>query len=73
MTGISDSADTVRKAASDLSDAMVDWADGNIETINDVSARISWTMDRLEPIADDMDVALDQIRDAADLTRQALD
>lgn len=72
MTGISDSADTVRNAASDLSDAMVDWADGNIETINDVSARISWTMDRLEPIADDMDVALDQIQEAFERLRDAL-
>lgn len=73
MTGLTDHADAVKNAASDLSDAMTDWADGNIETVNDVSARISWTMDRLEPISDAVDAALDRLQDSADLAGSALD
>lgn len=73
MTGLTDSADAVKDAASDLSDAMTGWADGNIETINDASARVSWVLDRLEPISDAADAALERIRDAADLADDALD
>lgn len=73
MNGITDSADEVKAAASDLSDALTDWTDENIETVNDVSARISWTMDRLEPIADSVDAALDRIQESADLAGEALD
>lgn len=73
MTGLTQSTDAVKDAASDLSNAMTDWADGNIETINDVSARISWTMDRLEPITDAVDAALDRLQDATDLAGDALD
>ena len=73
MTGLTGSADAVKDAASDLSEAMTDWADGNIETVNDVSARFSWVLDRLEPIADAMDAALDRLQDAADLAGDALD
>ena len=73
MSGLTDHADAVKNAASELSDAMTDWADGSIETINDVSARISWTMDRLEPITDVVDAALDRLQDSADLAGDALD
>ena len=73
MTGITDSADEVRHAASDLSQAMTEWADGNIETINDVSARISWAMDRLDPIADSVDAALEGVESSAGLMGDALD
>ena len=73
MNGVTDSAGEVKNAASDLSDALTGWADGNIETINDVSARISWTVDRLEPIADSVDDALERIRESADLAEDALD
>lgn len=73
MDGIADSADEVKDAASNLSDALTDWTDESIETINDVSARISWTMDRLEPITDSVDAALDRIQDSAELAGEALD
>ena len=73
ITGVSHSADQVKSAASDLSEAMTDWADGNIETVNDVSARISWTMDRLSPIADTVDSALDRLQDSVALAEDALE
>ena len=73
MTGITDSADQVKDAASDLSDAMAGWADENIETVNDVSARISWTMDRMEPILDTLDAALERLQESTGLMVDALD
>ena len=72
MTGMTDSADEVRQAASALSGAMTEWADGNIATINDVSARIAWALDRLTPIADSMDDALGRLQDSASLAGDAL-
>lgn len=72
MDGITGSADEVKNAASDLSDVLSGWTDENIETINDVSARISWTIDRLEPIADSVDAALGQIQKSANLAGDAL-
>ncbi|WP_204889464.1 hypothetical protein [Pseudoflavonifractor phocaeensis] len=73
MTGITDSADQVKDAASDLSDAMAGWADENIETVNDVSARISWTMDRMESILDTLDAALERLQESTGLMVDALD
>lgn len=73
MNGIADSAGEVKNAASDLSGALTGWMDENMETVNDVSARISWTVDRLEPIADTVDAALERIRESADLAGDAID
>lgn len=46
--------------AKDLTDAMTDWANGGIDQINDLSARISWALDQLDDIMDD----------AVDLTKE---
>ncbi len=73
ITGITDSVDEAKDAASGLSHALTGWTDENIETINDVSARISWTMDRLEPISDSVGAALDRVQESADLAGEALD
>ena len=73
ITDVNDSADQVKDATSQLSHALTDWADGDIEVVNDVSARISWTMDRLEPIADSVDAALDRIQESAGLAEEAMD
>ena len=39
--------------AKDLTDAMTDWANGGIDQINELSARISWALDQLDDIMDD--------------------
>ena len=46
--------------AKELTDAMTDWANGNIDEINELSARISWALDQLDDIMDD----------AVDLTKE---
>lgn len=72
MAGVTNSADEVKNAAVDLSDALVGWADENLDTVNDVSARISWAMERLEPIVDAADAALGRFQDSAALMSDAL-
>lgn len=73
MDGVTDRTGEVKNAASDLSSALIDWANENMEAIHDVSARIAWAMDQLTPIADNMDDALKQIQEAAGLAKEALD
>lgn len=46
--------------AKELTDAMTDWANGGIDQINELSARISWALDQLDDIMDD----------AVDLTKE---
>lgn len=46
--------------AKELTDAMTDWANGGIDQINELSARISWALDQLNDIMDD----------AVDLTKE---
>ena len=50
MQAISDRAGEAQEAIGDLMDTTTDWANENIDEINDASARISWLMDELTPI-----------------------
>ena len=47
---LSSHAGTAQDAAGELMDAAKDWANGNLSTVNDLSARISWSLQQLEPI-----------------------
>ncbi|WP_286147205.1 hypothetical protein [Neopoerus faecalis] len=53
MNDLSAKTRTVKDIAKDLTDAMTDWANGNIDQINELSARISWSLDQLDDIMDD--------------------
>ena len=53
MNDLSAKTRTVKDIAKDLTDAMTDWANGNIDQINELSARVSWTLDQLDDIMDD--------------------
>lgn len=69
MNDLSAKTRTVKDIAKELTDAMTDWANGNIDQINELSARISWTLDRLDEIMDDaVDLTdeLDQLIDKLD-------
>ena len=61
--------------AKELTDAMTDWANGGIDQINELSARISWTLDRLDEIMDDavqLTEELDKLIEQLELVRQKL-
>ena len=78
-------AGEAQAATGDLLDAAKDWANGNLDQINDLSARLSWTLDQLSPILDtledvpstltkameDLQEAIDQAEEAGELTDQA--
>lgn len=72
MQGLSDSTKAVKSATQGLSDSMIDWADENLEAINDFSARLSWAIDRMVPAADALAESMDSMGDAAGLLSDAL-
>ena len=82
---MTDRAGDAQAATGDLLEAAKDWANGNLDQINDLSARLSWTLDQLAPILDtltdfpstltkaveDLQEAIDRAKEAGDLTGQA--
>ena len=61
LNDLSDKAREVKELAGDLTDAMTDWANGNIDQINELSARVSWSLDQLDDIMDDMEKLTDDL------------
>ena len=80
MQAISGRAGEAQEAINNLMDTTTDWANENIDEINNVSARISWLIDELTPILDDATDAMDlmeklagQMNDAMDAAQEAGD
>ena len=65
---LSSHAGTAQDAAGELMDAAKDWANGNLSTVNDLSARISWSL----RAADHMNEGLEHIRASQDALKSAL-
>lgn len=86
MKSLSASAKSVKASTSSLAEALVDVANSGIDTINDISARISWALDQIDPIVDTgkeslilLEAAVGQFADAwessepaAELTTEAI-
>lgn len=70
---LSSNASTAQSAASDLMDLAKDWANGNLDSINDLTARISWSLEQLEPILDTLTDLPDQMTKAVDRLNAGLD
>ena len=73
MQAISDRAGEAQEAMSSLMDSAADWANENIDEINDLSARISWLIDQLTPVLDDTSGLMDLAEDLADQLEEVLD
>lgn len=73
MQAIADRAGEAQEAMSNLMDSATEWANENIDEINDASARISWLMDELTPILDDATDAMDLIEELAGQMNDVLD
>lgn len=54
-------------------DAAKDWANGNLSTVNDLSARISWSLQQLEPILETLRPLPEELTDAVDALEEGLD
>lgn len=63
--------DTTKDAVSGLSSAITHWSNENIQQINDVSARIAWAIQELEPILGQSGSASELLTDASSLLAQA--
>ncbi len=72
IQGISHSAASVKDATANLSSAVSDWADGSIDQINDASARITWVLERMVPVSEQIEGALGLLELAADLFSSGL-
>lgn len=66
LDDLSDKTRSAKDIASELSDAMTDWANGNIDQINELSARVSWAMDRMSEILDSAELLGDDLDDLID-------
>lgn len=73
VSSLSSSVGMVKDTAVDLTGAMTGWANGNIDQINDASARISWVLNQMGPIMDDLGCALEQAEEASGQFADALD
>ena len=70
---LSSHAGTAQDAAGELMDAAKDWATGNLSTVNDLSARISWSLQQLEPILETLRPLPEELTDAVDALEEGLD
>ena len=53
LHALSDQARETQTIAGELSDSAQDWADGAIESVNDLTARAAWALDQTAPILDE--------------------
>lgn len=73
MRAISDRAAEAQEAIGDFADSAADWANENMDEINDLSARLSWLIDQLTPVLDDTSGLMDLAEDLADQLEKVLD
>ena len=73
MQAISDRAGEAQEAMSNLMDSAADWTNENIDEINDLSARLSWLTDELDPILDDATDAMDLMEELAGQMNDVMD
>ena len=66
LVELSERARQTKEIAGELTDAMTDWANGNIDQINELSARVSWALDQLSPIMDKAVKTMDLLDDLLD-------
>ena len=73
MKAISDRAGEAQEAIGDFAGSAADWANENMDEINDLSARLSWLIDQLTPVLDDTSGLMDLAEDLADQLEEVLD
>ena len=73
MQAISDRAAEAQEAIGGFAGSAADWANENMDEINDLSARLSWLIDQLTPVLDDASGLMDLAEDLADQLEEVLD
>ena len=73
MQAISDRAAEAQEAIGDFAGSAADWANENMDEINDLSARLSWLIDQLTPVLDDTSGLMDLAEELAGQLNDVLD
>ncbi len=73
LSGLNSSILQSRDALSSLSDALSQWADSGITQLEDLSARISWTLEQVVPIMEDIESTGEGLKTALALLGDALE
>lgn len=73
LTAISDCTGAARDSSKILLDHTSDFIDGNIDSLNSLSASITGALDGLAPALDDLSAAADKMEDLSDRLEDALD
>ena len=66
-------ASAAQTAAGDLMDAMKEWANGNLDHVNDLTSRISWALEQMTPILETMNQLPGQLDKAVASLQEAID
>lgn len=72
VSALTDQAGTVKDKTSDLTDVMSDWVSDNIDRVQDITARVSWALDQLDPVLKDATRASDTLADAMNELEKAM-
>lgn len=73
LSSLTDRAKTAKDRTSDLADGLSNWASDNIDSVQDVSARVSWALDQLAPVLDTGGDAAKDLERAMDELEQAME
>ena len=70
---INELADLARNDVSGMADHLENWGSGTVDTANDLSARISRTLDQSVPVAEDLEEAMDRLSQGVREVERALE
>lgn len=70
---INELADLARNDVSGMADHLENWGSGTVDTANDLSARISRTLDQSIPVAEDLEEAMDRLSQGVREVERALE
>lgn len=73
ISSLTDRTGVVKDKTGDLTDAMGDWISDNVNSIQDVTARVSWALDQLAPVTEDLTDAFDALEHAMSKLSDAMD
>ena len=73
MQKLTDNTRAAKDAAGDLSDALTEWADGNLDEVNELSTRLSWALDQMTPVLDFAQRSLSQLQQASGALYDAME
>lgn len=72
LTAVGDLTDSARGDVGGLLEDLETWGDGTVDTVNDLSARISRVLDRAVPVLEDLQEGIGQISGAVSQLEEAL-